>query len=297
MKKFNTQLPKQWFTTWLLLGLTVLVVGCSTIRFTYNHGDTLLYWWLNAYIDVDSDQKPWIKQEIEELFTWHRATQLHDYAALLRTAQHQLAGRPTQQDLLADFNTIRSETRELLTKSLPELTDLARAMKPDQIAQMEKKFEKNNADYRKKFMSGDFDHRKKVRYEKAMEQFNLWFGNFSSEQEAQIRRLSDARPMDNDIWLDERMRRQRRILEVVRKIQSEKLDKTAASAQIAGLIKENFDRFDAPERKAFFDHYLDTTTRFILGVIELTTPAQRAFAQQRMQGWIDDFNSLAVQKQ
>ena len=61
-------------------------------------------------------------------------------------------------------------------------------------------------------MRGDTEDRNKVRYKKSMEQFDLWFGDFSREQEAVLRKASDARPLDNEIWLDERMRRQQMIL-------------------------------------------------------------------------------------
>jgi hypothetical protein len=281
----------------LAMAFLLLVSACSTIRFTYDHGDTLLYWWLNAYIDIDSDQKAFVKRDIDNLFQWHRSTQLQDYSNILRTAQRQLGGNPTQQDLLNDYKLVRNETRELLLKSVPDLVDLARSVKPEQIDNMEKKFAKNNADYRKKFMSGDFDHRKEVRYDKAMDQFKLWFGSFSREQEAQIRRLSDARPLDNDIWLQERMRRQQRIIETVRKIQAEKLGKEAATPLVTALVRDTVDRFDAPERKAFFDGYVDTTSKFILAVIQLTNAEQRAHAQKRMQGWIDDFHTLATEAQ
>jgi hypothetical protein len=297
MKKCNTQSPCfRYASLWCALALALLLGACSTIRFTYNHGDTLLYWWLNTYLDIDAEQKGFVKRDIDELFQWHRKTQLRDYAAILRTAQKQLAGNPTQQDLLADYRTIRDETRELFMKSLPELTDLALSIKPDQLGHLEEKFAKNNKEYRKKFMSGSEDKRKKVRYEKAMEQFNLWFGDFSREQEEQIRRLSDARPLDNEVWLDERMRRQRRILDVLRKIQAEKPPKEQAQALVQSLVKDTVDRFDAPERKAFYDAYVDSTSKFILAVIQLTTPAQKAHAMKRMQDWIDDMNELAAER-
>jgi hypothetical protein len=41
---------------------------------------------------------------------------------------------------------------------------------------------------------------------------------------------------------------------------------------------------------------VDSTTKFILGAIKIATPAQKAHAQQRMQGWINDFNTLATEK-
>ena len=50
---------------------------------------------------------------------------------------------------------------------------------------------------------------------------------------------------------------------------------------------------DAPERKAFYDNYTNSTANFILSAIRIATPEQKAHAQKRMQGWIDDFNALA----
>lgn len=298
MKKFNTSDTLANRVRMLfLLALMVMVAGCSSIRFTYNHGDTLLYWWLNNYLDLDSDQSGWVKKDIDNLFQWHRKTQLKDYTQLLANGQRQLAGNLTQADLLGDYRDIKARTELLAYKALPELADLARSVRPEQIAQMEKKFAKNNEDFRKKFMRGDLEDRQKARFKKSMEQFDLWFGHFSSEQEAVLRKASDARALDNEIWMDERMRRQKRIVGVLRKVQQEKLSKDATITQLHGLVKEIFDRFEAPERKAFFDTYTDQTAQMILTAVKIATPAQKAHAQKRMQGWIEDFNVLAADLQ
>jgi hypothetical protein len=295
MKKFNTtDTLSQRVRMLCLIALMVLAAGCSTVRFTYNHGDTLLYWWLNNYLDLDSDQSGWVKRDIDNLFQWHRKTQLKDYVQLLQNGQRQLAGNLSPADLMSDFHDIKSRSELLVYKALPELADLARSVRPEQIAQMEKKFAKNNEDYRKKFMRGDVEQQQKARFKKSMEQFYLWFGNFSNEQEAVLRKASDARVLDNNIWLDERMRRQRNIVAALRKIQQEKLSKEATVSLLHNLVKESFDRFEAPERKAFFDTYTDQTIQMILTAVRIATPAQKAHAQKRMQGWIDDFNSLAA---
>ncbi len=283
--------------TMLLIAMMVAIAGCSSIRFTYNHGDTLLYWWMNNYLDLDSDQSGFVKKDIDNLFQWHRKTQLKDYTQLLANGQRQLAGNLTQSDLLADYRDIKSRTELLAYKALPELADLARTVRPEQIAQMEKKFAKNNDDFRRKFMHGDAEEQQKARFKKSMEQFDLWFGRFSSEQETVLRKASDARVLDNNIWFDERVRRQKRIVAVLRKVQQEKLSKDATIAALHNLIKELFDRMEAPERKAFFDTYTDQTIQMILTAVKITTPAQKAHAQKRMQGWIEDFNTLAVEPQ
>ncbi|MFS2136670.1 DUF6279 family lipoprotein [Duganella sp. Dugasp56] len=278
-----------------LIALMALLAGCSSLRLAYNHGDTLLYWWIDAYVDLNSDQKSWVKKDIDDLFRWHRKTQLRDYVQILQTGQRQLAGNPTQADLMGDYDEIKSRTQLLLFKALPELADLARSLQPEQIATLEKKFTANNAEFRKKNMKGDKEAQQKFRYKKSMEQFELWFGSFTSEQEAQIRKASDARPLDNEIWLDERMRRQKNILTLVQKVQREKLSKDATMALIHTLIKDSFNRLENSERKPFFDAYDESTVQLILTVIKIATPVQKAHAQKRMQGWIDDFNNLAAE--
>ena len=279
-----------------LITLIGLLAACSSLRLAYNNGDTLLYWWLDGYVDLNSDQKDWVKKDIDKLFQWHRKTQLTDYVQVLSNGQRQLQGNITQADLMADYSDIKNRTQALLFKAQPELADLALALRPEQLAQMEKKFASNNDDYRKKFLRGDKEKRQKVRYQKSMEQFELWFGSFSREQEDAIRKASDARPLDNEIWLDERMRRQKNVITLIQKVQKEKLNKEATMALIHTLIKDSFDRLDHSERKAFFDAYNEGTAQMVLTVIKMATPAQKAHANKRMQGWIDDFNSLAAEQ-
>jgi hypothetical protein len=295
MQKSNMPLAsRRTLHGWFLIVLMAVLAACSSLRVAYNHGDTLLYWWIDGYVDLTSEQKDWVKVDIDKLFHWHRKTQLQDYVQVLQTAQRQLEVGPTQADLQNDYDDIKKRTEALLLRAAPELADLARSLQPDQIATLERKFAANNADFRKKNMRGDREAQQKFRYKKSMEQFELWFGSFTSEQEAQIRKASDARPLDNEIWLDERARRQKNILIAARKVQSEKLSKEATQSLIQGLIKDGFQRLETSERKAFFDAYEEANLQLVLTVIRIATPAQKAHAQKRMQGWIDDFKSLAA---
>ncbi len=168
------------------------------------------------------------------------------------------------------------------------------SIKPQQIVTMEEKFAKNNETFRRKFVRIDTEKKQKERFKKSMEQFNLWFGDFSNEQEAILRKASDARLLNNEFWLNERIVRQRRIVAVLREVQQKKLNKEATMALMATLVKEIFGRFDAPEQKAVYDTYIDGTMNLTLTAIKIATPTQKAHAQKRMQGWIDDFKVLAA---
>src|SRR6185369_14197229 len=100
----------------------------------------------------------------DDLFRWHRKTQLRDYVQVMQKAQQQLQGNVTQADLLADYQDIRARTMALLIKASSDIADLALSLKPEQLAQMEKKFAKNNAKFRKENMKGDAEEQNKFRY-------------------------------------------------------------------------------------------------------------------------------------
>ncbi|GGY26651.1 DUF6279 family lipoprotein [Pseudoduganella sp. SL102] len=283
------------YRTWFLVALLALVAACSSLKLAYNNGDTLLYWWLDNYVDFDDEQSDQVKKDINDLFRWHRKTQLQDYVHVLQRAQQQLRGNPTPADLRADYDDIRARTQALLLKAAPDIADLALSLKPEQLAQMEKKFAKNNDKFRRENMKGDREDQNEFRYKKSMEQFELWFGSFSREQKEIIRKASDARPLDNAIWLDERMRRQRNVLALARRIMQEKPSREQAVAQIQSLIRESFARLDNSERKAFYEANTNASIGLVHTVIGIATPEQKAHAQKRMQGWINDFNTLAAE--
>lgn len=296
MQKSNmSQNGNRTISRLFLIALMAVLAACSSLRLAYNNGDTLLYWWLDGYVDLTSDQKGVVQKEIDKLFSWHRKTQLNDYVQILQTGQKQLAGNLTAADLQADYDDIKGRTQKLLLKAAPELAGLATSLEPDQIDNLEKKFASNLDDFRKKNMKGDKEAQQKFRYKKSMEQFELWFGKFSKEQEEQIRKASDARPLDNEIWLNERKRRQNAILTLVRKVQQEKLSKEATVPLINALIKDSFNRLDNSEHKQFFEASEQGSLQLILTVVKIATPEQKAHAQKRMQGWIDDFRSLAAE--
>lgn len=297
MKKFNTSdLLIRRIQALFLIALFALAAGCSSVRFSYNQGDTLLYWWLNAYVDLEGEQSDQTKRHIDDFFQWHRKSQLRDYATVLTKMQRQMAGNPTLADLMADYREVRARTETMAAHAAPQIAALALSLQPDQIAQMEKRFKSKNEEYRRKVLPSDPEKRQKARFKKSMDQFELWFGDFSREQEAILRKASDTRPLtDGDTMLEERMWRQRKIVSFMRKIQQEKPSKVAATAQVNTLLREMFQRTESAERKGFYDAYADSTAKYVLTAIRIATPAQKAHAQKRMQGWIEDFNALATE--
>lgn len=274
--------------------LVCLLAGCSALRIGYANGDTFVYWWMNGYVDFTDDQKPWVKAHIDRLFAWHRNTQLPVYAQMLTQVQQRLQkDRTTQAEIVADIDTVKKRALLVMEKSLPELTDLALSLQPEQIAHLERKFNINNDKYRKEYLHGSIEDRQRLRYKKLMKHAEHWFGDFTSEQEAQIRAASDARPLNYELWMAERMRRQQEMIGMLKKIRSERPSRDTVSAMLRQFMTRSIDNFTYADNKAFFDGSTAGMANTVAVIVNIATPAQRAHAIKRLQKLIDDCHQLS----
>ena len=284
----------QSLASWIGIFLvSVLLCGCGTARIAYSNGETLSYWWLNAYVEFDQDQKFWIKQRIDDLFAWHRHTQLADYVSLLSRVQKRAHGKVTEAELLADYEELQKRAWLIAERALPDLADLALSLQAHQITHIEKKFASNNDDYRKDYLRGDLEYRQQLRFKKTLKQAEYWFGNFNAEQEKILRAVSDARPLNNELVLADRMQRQQALIALLKKIRAEQPSREATIAMLRDYMHASMERSLNKEHKLFFDASREASARMIAAIINHATSAQKEHFIKNLQHWIDDFHSMS----
>jgi hypothetical protein len=256
-----------------------------------------VYWWINGYVSFDDDQKFVARKQLVELFAWHRQTQLKDYAQLMTDFQQRIqraALQPvTPSEIVDDYAAIRKRIKTTIERALPELTGLVLTLQPRQLQHLEYKFASNNDEYRDEFMQGPLDDRQRGRLKKVMKQAEYWFGDFTREQEAQILVVLGTTPLNNEIWLGERQRRQQEMLRMLRKIQTENPDRNDALGMLKSYTSRGFEIFTYDEHPQFFDASREGVAKVVATIINIATPEQRAHAVKRLQQWIDDCNALA----
>jgi hypothetical protein len=262
-------------------------------RLGYNNGETVSYFWLNGYIGFDADQKPWVKKELANLFAWHRRSQLPEYLPLLEQAKKRVLKPVSEAELARDYDEIRRRIQVMTDRAAPAAADLALALRPEQIASIERKFAENNEKFRKEHLRGDLAQRQSDRFRRTMKQAETWFGNFSSEQERQIRQLSDVRPLDDEVVLADRMQRQAEMIRMLQRIEAEKPTREAAVAMIRQYVSGAMDHYNHPDYQRYFEKYRAAQLRMVAGIINMSTPAQKQYFEKEVQGWIDDFDTLS----
>jgi hypothetical protein len=128
-----------------------------------------------------------------------------------------------------------------------------------------------------------------------MKQAEYWFGDFSREQEARIRMMSDARPLNNELGLAQRVQRQRALIQVLKKIQAERPARDAAIGMLREQVAHLFDGGLDQENKVFFAASGDATAQLVAAIWNLATPSQKAHAANQAEKLIEDCNTLAAQ--
>lgn len=289
--------PSVTLLKWLCLCLIAAgLTACSLARFGYDHGETITYWWMNGYADFNSNQGPWVRQRIDNLFAWHRRTQLADYVQLLTAAQLSLQHEAEIGEVLANYDALVLRVDRIVAQAAPDLADFVLTMDADNLTRLHEKFAANNEAFRKDYLRGDLQQKQAFRYRKVMDMAEYWFGDFSDEQQAAIRRASDQRPLNNDMWLADRMQRQQVLLALLHRIQTEKPARDVAIAMLKDYITNNYMVCStaSPEMRAYFETSKQGVAQLAVLIINIATPKQKAHATAKLQSWIDDFNALAA---
>ena len=287
--------PRLTRVLWLVC-IVALLGGCSIVKLSYRNADTLTLRWLNRYADLDTAQEAFAEERIQEFFVWHRATQLPDYVNwLLATRSMLQQATVTQADILAVNTAISARLDTATTQALPALAALTLQLRPAQIDAIAAKFARNNADYKKDYLDIDFEQRQIARYKTVLWLAEVLYGRFSAQQEATIRRASDARPLMNELWIEERVERQRDLLAVLRRIQVEKppLDTAQALLREQALRATGITHIPDPAARARAESAGAHAAQLAATIVNLTTPEQKQRASAKLTQWASDLKDLS----
>ncbi|EGF32761.1 putative lipoprotein [Oxalobacteraceae bacterium IMCC9480] len=278
-----------------LLVLVVVLAGCSALRLSYSNGETLSYWWLNTYVGFDQTQRAQVRTQLDNLFSWHRRTQLPDYAQLMGAGQRRLqdTATVTPEIVRSDYDGLKKRVVVMLDQALPALADLALSLSPEQIDRIENKLVDSTERYRNDYLTGDVEDRQQFRYKKVMKQAEYWFGDFSDAQESRIRRLSDARPLDNALVLADRIERRQALIALLKKIRREQAPRVAVVQALKDYTRVYYERTGNGVNMAFFAASTDAAISLTADVIAMTTPRQKAHAIRQLQDLQELFLDLA----
>ena len=279
----------------LLLVAGLFLQGCSAVRLGYGNADSLARWWIDQYLDLSPEQDALARERLAGFHAWHRKSQLPDYVAVLRQGQMFVSGQPTAADALALGDGIIRRGRILAEQATPDIADFLATVTPAQIERMTAHTAERNTDHAKEAQLADGeDGQRKARYKRLLERAEYWFDDFSSEQKAALRQLVDAQSAGSQFWYQERLRRQREWLDLVRQVQRDRPPRERI-IQVLRAYAARFDLPGDPARLAQAVALRRASAELAVAIHALTTPAQRAHAEHKLGELMRDFTELSQQ--
>lgn len=284
---------KKSFVRTAIIGVLIFALAaCTAVRLGYSQGPQLAYWWLDSYIDFDDVQAVKAREAIAQWFSWHRATQLPDYAALLDKAQTEAAGPVTGAQVCHWIEVLQQRLDTAFEHALPPLADSVRALTPKQLDHLKKKYEKNLKQYRNDFLQPDLDDRRKAQIKRVADRVEVIYGDVNDAQKARIARSADESPLDPQAWYAERKRRQDEVLDALHKLSTQRASLDHAKDVVRGLYKD-FLQSQQPAYRAYQQRVIQYNCELAAQLHNLATPEQRAHAVKRFKGWEEDARVLA----
>lgn len=277
----------------LALFAGLLLQGCSAVRLGYGNADSLARWWIDQYLDLSPEQDALTRERLGRFLAWHRKTQLPDYVIFLRQGQDYVGGQPSSDDTLKLGEGMVRRARLLAEQAIPDIADLLVTVTPAQIERMARRQADKNLDYSKeaRLAEGESGQRK-ARYKRLLERGEYWFGDFSGEQREALRRLIESQESGGQFWYEERLRRQRDWLDLVRQVQRDKPPRE----RVIKLLRDYAAGFDLPAnpaRLAQAQALRRASADLAVAIHAMTTPAQRAHARHKLDDLMRDMAELS----
>ena len=277
----------------LCLLAAALLAACSTVRFAYTQAPDLAYWWADGYVDFTEDQTPKVRDDIARWFAWHRQTQLPRYAQALSEAQREVTGDTDATQACRWWDQVVQWRNLAFEHALPAMADNAARLQPQQIQNLQRRYEKNNRDFRREYLQGNADDRQERNVKRAIERAEMVYGRLDAEQRKWVAQKVAASPFDPQVWLAERMRRQQDMLQVVRGLQQSPAGQEQALAAMRGYYLHLLDSPDERYR-AYSAQLTSYNCDFAAQLHNRTTPAQRLQAVEKFKGWEADLRALVA---
>lgn len=278
--------------SWIILALMPLLYSCSAMRLTYDQGPLLAYWWLDNYADFTSDQAPRVKRALADWFSWHRSTQLSDYAQGLASLQAMAVNpiTPAQACQLADSWQRRAE--KAFDQAVPALADHLRSMSAEQLNHIERRQAVKQEELVAEYQQADRVERQKASLERTIDRAESMYGPLDEAQRRLLATGLAASPFNAALWLAERRQRQVDLMRQWRQWQADQADKATVQAGLRRLAAATT-LSPRPEYAAYSARLTQANCALAAQLHNQTTPAQRQHAIDKLRGWEGDLRALA----
>jgi len=297
---------RSWLSRVTVVTLVLLLVGCSSAQFGYSTLPWLLTWRFERDLGLDEDQRWLVKERVDALQRWHRASELPRYAEFLRRVAAEPA--PVSEATVAGWRAELARAWEpIARRAAPDLAALALTLRPEQIDRLARRFAERNDELRREWglpanglspvaasrVAKGVDPLVEARIERFRERAEFFMGSLDEKQRAALARLAATHPASEADWMAEREARQRKVLALLRGIARDRPAPEVAEARVREALLAAWEGGD-PATADRLAEAASATDRIAATLLNGASPGQRARVADRLLGWAQDFAAIAA---
>ncbi len=278
-----------------VLLLAAMLGACSAVRLGYNNLPGLTYWWLDGYFDFNGAQSLRVKEELAGFLSWHRATELPRIAVLLQRAEAQALSDVTPAQVCAAVGDIRARLLAAADHVEAAGAELAVGLDGAQVAQLERKYAKLNADWRDDWIDRTPAYQQNKRYEQFLKNGEDFYGRLNDAQRDLLREQTARALWSPRMTAAVRQQRQQEALLLLRRLHAEQTPASDARKAIHTYVLHIAEPPESPYRD-YQQAVLQEACRNVAALHNSTTPAQREQAVKRMRAYGADVEALTERR-
>ncbi|MDP9535590.1 DUF6279 family lipoprotein [Pseudomonas protegens] len=199
-------MARQWPLLISLLILSLLLGACSRVGLAYRNLDVIIPWTLNDYLDMNSEQKSWFNQRLQQHLSWHCSTQLPGYLDWLDRLQLMVqSNQISDQDLQARTREAKQAIAETVRQITPSAVELLQGLDDGQVKEMNNAFAKDQQEHREQYLTPSLAQQIQQRSQRMSKRLNAWLGPLTPSQQQRIEQWSASLGEQNQQWIANRV--------------------------------------------------------------------------------------------
>ena len=284
---------RQRVRRWPLWLLPVVLSGCSMVQTVYNRSTDLAYWWIDGFVDVTSEQRPVLMDDLQTYQLWHRTKQLPRYTQWLQQLQTMALQDVSAEQSCTLYHDIWNSLLTLAEPAEAGTARLVSSLSAEQVEHLRNKIERHHRDWRRDWVEPGPPDVLEKRVKRARERAEDFYGRLDANQQRLLRLQAERSPFDGAMSEAIRLRRQDDIVSTLRGLQQLPPPPEEMRRQVRALLQRSVVS-PVPAQQAYVNRLNDYNCRAMAQLHNSTNAEQRQAAFKRLQKYERDARALMV---
>ena len=272
-----------------VLGIALLLAGCSLPQLAYNNADSVLRFKLYSYLDPTQEQDVMMSSAIQRLHVWHRRNELPHYADAFAQMAQRVGEGLQESDIAWSRDFTYQHYRTLAARAVDDALPTLRTLTADNFAALERKFAERNKEYADDYLTGDATQQRDAMVEYLEEHLERWIDRLTGEQKALLTRLVESHPRFAALRLENRRFLQRQTLAILHDVVR---GQPGAEDSLRDLTV-NWEKYSTPQYRQALREWERGTIETLIALDRQLTATQRSEAVARLRQYSSDLYALS----